>query len=224
MHRGCCSQCVTRDHLDLPTLSSPGQGISSSSFHACTRGSSQGLCTTPSRMTSDRGWRGTRAQLNSPQPPPGCLSSQSATAEEGTHRRWPRWRSPCGSGDPPPSGTAPQRPGTGGCFSRADKKTHGIYLLKLLSIVKLELKVMPKGRGCSFLTDEPFSSFPNTPDPQQQWSTAHPITTSRLWNKGSHVLTGPQLGFCLYHSFLMRWKDDQKPIPQYSAKREPRRL
>lgn len=212
----------TSDHLDLPMLSSSGQGISSWSFHGCARGSSQGLCTKPSRMISGRGWGGTRAQLSSPQPPPCCLSSQSATAEEGTRRRWPRSRSPCGSVDPPPSGTAPRRPGTGGCFSRADKKTDGIYLLKLLfSIVKLELKVMPKGRGCFFLTDGPFSSLPDTPDPQQQWSTAHPITTSRLGNKGSHVLTGPQLGFCLYHSSLMRYKDDQTHSSALSKQRPP---
>lgn len=137
----------TSDHLDLPMLSSSGPGTSSRSFHGCANCSSQGLCTKPSRMISGRGWRGTRAQLSSPQPPPCCLSSQSATAEEGIHRRWPRSRSPCGSVDLPPSGTAPRRPGTGGCFSRADKKTDGIYLLKLLfSIVKMELKVMPKGR------------------------------------------------------------------------------
>lgn len=206
----------------FPHSAPQGRAFPAGQCDGCAGCSSQGLRTKPSRMTSDHGWRGTRAQLNSPQPPPRCLSSQSATAEEGTRRRWPWSRSPCGSADPPPSGTAPQRPGTGGCFSRADKKTDGIYLLKLLfSIVKLELKAMPKGRGCSFLTDDPFSSLPDTPDPQQQQSTAHPITTSRLWNKGSHVLTGPQLGFCLYHSLLMRWRDDQT---QHSAKREPTRL
>lgn len=50
-----------------------------------------------------------------------------------------------------------------------ERKTGGIYLLKILfySTVKLKPKPMLKGRGCSFLTDKPFSSLPDTPDPQQ---------------------------------------------------------
>lgn len=62
------------------------------------------------------------------QPRPRCLSSRSATAAEGTRRRWPWSRTPCGSGDLPPSCTVPPRPGTGGCFSGEDKDRRGLFI------------------------------------------------------------------------------------------------
>lgn len=124
-----------------------GQGVSSSSSHGRARCSSRGLCTNPSRMASDRGWRGTRpswtllghllavSALKVPLLRKGPVADghgHVALVAQGIHHLQ----------------ALPHRDLVQPVVFLEQTETDGIYLLKpLFSIVKLELEVMPKGRG-----------------------------------------------------------------------------
>lgn len=164
--------------------------------------------------------------LNTSQPCLRCLSSQNATAEEGTHHRWPWSRTLCGWGDLRPSCTAPRRPGRGGCLSRGEKDRQDSFIkTTVLQHRQSEAKTSAYGEGM-LLPETSLSAAswhtPPTAAPLKSRRTACSITM--LWprNGGSHVLTGTQVRFCLHRSLKMGWRMI-KLFPSTRPTRSPQR-